>query len=128
MTDLPAVYRRHLEAVTGGGVHLLREVWERDGVLDFPYAVSLGATSRLEGIEAIVAYFEQLTLFGAFTFSGARAARTSAEDWVAELHGSSTVLATGAPYEQDYVVRFGLSPRGRLVWMREYWDPTRATA
>ena len=38
---------------------------------------------------------------------------------------SSPLTATGAPYEQDYIVRFGLSERGKLAWMREFWDPTR---
>jgi hypothetical protein len=81
---------------------------------------------RLDGIDEIVDYFTGLGLFGAFTIGDVEIWPTGPEAWVLEMHASSTVLATGAPYEQDYVARFALAPDGRLTWMREYWDPTRA--
>jgi uncharacterized protein len=123
--SLPEVYRAHLAAAAGGDAATLRAIWEPDGVVEFPYAVSVGTPTRLTGIDAIVDYFGGLSLFGPFAFSGVAAWPLGDGDWVAELHGSSTVLATGQPYEQDYVVRFRVSPAGRLSWLREYWDPTR---
>lgn len=125
MTTLPSIYRDHLAAATAPDAAALRRAWEPDGVLEFPYATSVGSPSLLEGIDAIERYFTELPLFGPFSFSDERAWRTGPGEWLAELHGSSTVLADGSPYEQDYIVRFSVSERGRLSWMREYWDPTR---
>lgn len=130
MSNVPQVYLDHLEAVTGSAPGALRALWEPDALLEFPYAASVGTAGRLEGIEAIVGYFDGLGLFGPFTFTALRAGRLEGdrEEWVLEMHASSTLRATGAAYEQDYVVRFGLADSGRLAWMREYWDPTRLAA
>ena len=123
------MYRRHLEASAVGDEATLREIWDADGVVEFPYAPAVGSPERLDGIDRIVEYFTGLQLFGQFTFGTIDVwplgdARTH---WLAELHASSVVLATGRPYEQDYIVRFSLGSSGRLEWMREYWDPTRFT-
>lgn len=104
----------------------MRAVWEPDGVLEFPYGESVGIPPRLEGIDAIVDYFSGLGVFGAWSFRDIRGSRVAdSSEYVLEMHGSSTVKATDAPYEQDYVVRFGLSAAGKVAWMREFWDPTR---
>lgn len=124
--DVPQVYLDHLAAVTGPEPASVREQWEPDGVLEFPYAASVGTASRLDGVDAIVGYFDGLRVFGDWSFSEPIARRIEGEDeWLVELHGSATLVASGTPYEQDYVVRFGLGPSGRLAWMREFWDPTR---
>jgi ketosteroid isomerase-like protein len=127
MTDpVPPAYLAHLAAVTGPDPRSVREHWERDGVLEFPYAGSVGSPGRLEGIDAIVGYFDGLRVFRDWSFRDTRAWRIAgADEYVLETHGAATIIATGAPYEQDYVVRLGLSPAGRLAWMREFWDPTR---
>lgn len=127
--NAPDVYRRHLEAAAIGDEASLREVWDAAGVVEFPYAPSLGSADRLDGIDRIVEYFAGLQLFGPFTFGTVEmwALDNARTHWLAELHASSVILATGFPYEQDYVVRFELGSSGRLVWMREYWDPTRLT-
>lgn len=126
MTAVPQAYLDHLEAITGPDPSTVRACWEPDGVLEFPYSASIGTPQRNEGIDAIVGYFDGLGLFTAFTFTDMRAWRVEGTDeYVLEMHGSSTVRATGTPYEQDYLVRFGLAPSGKLEWMREFWDPTR---
>jgi ketosteroid isomerase-like protein len=119
-------YLRHVRAAADGDATTLRELWVPDGVVEFPYAAHLGSPPRLDGIDEIVDYFTGLGLFGAFTIGDVEIWPTGPDAWVLEMHASSTVLATGAPYEQDYVARFALAPDGRLTWMREYWDPTRA--
>jgi ketosteroid isomerase-like protein len=131
MPDAPQVYLDHLTAVTTGDGALLRRIWSPDGVLEFPYSTSItGDVLRLAGIEAIVERFGHRgggMFTGGWTFRDMEAwPIADSRDWVLEVHGSSTVAATGRPYEQDYVVRFGLSEDGRLAWMREFWDPTRA--
>lgn len=127
MSAVPQIYLDHLTAVTGPDPASLRDSWEPDGVLEFPYAVSLAPTTRFEGADAIADFFAGgAERFGPFEFSDMHAWQVAdSDDYVLEMHGSSTVTATGAPYEQDYVVRFGLSERGKLAWMREFWDPTR---
>lgn len=128
MTAIPQVYLDHLNAVTGPDPASVRDYWEPDGIWEFPYSVSLmGSVMRLEGVEAIVDRFSGDSMFGdEWTFTDMRAwAIADSPDYVLEMHGSSIVAATGAPYEQDYIIRFGLAENGKLAWMREFWDPTR---
>lgn len=123
---IPPAYLGHLAAVTGPDPASVRQFWEPDGLLEFPYAGSVGSAARLEGIDAIVGYFDGLRTFRNWSFTGTRAWRIEgADEYVLETHGSAVLIATGHPYEQDYIVRFGLAPGGRLAWMREFWDPTR---
>lgn len=125
---IPPAYLAHLDAVTGPDPASVRQFWVPDGRLEFPYATSLGSPGLLEGVDAIVGYFDGLRTFRDWSFDGMRAWRIEgeADEYVLETHGSAVVIATGKRYEQDYVVRFGLAPDGRLAWMREFWDPTRA--
>lgn len=124
---IPPAYLDHLTAVTGPDPASVRASWEPDGVLEFPYAASVGSAGRLSGVDAIVGYFDGLRTFRDWSFDAMRAWRVEgADEYVLEMHGSAIVVATGSPYEQDYIVRFGLAPSGRLAWMREFWDPTRA--
>ena len=127
MTELPQIYLDHLNAITGEeNPERLRDVWEVDGILEFPYGKSLGVAPRVEGIDAIIDYFSGLGYFKDFTFRDMRAwAIADAPEYVLEMHGSATLVGSGKPYEQDYIVRFGVSPNQKLAWMREYWDPTR---
>jgi uncharacterized protein len=125
VTQPPQIYLDHLAAATTGDGDALRRVWADDGVVEFPYAGSVGSAPRLNGVAEIVGYFGRLGLFGPFTFRDVNAWQVGSNEWFVELHGSSTITATGAAYEQDYVVRFTVAPSGRLAFMREYWDPTR---
>lgn len=122
---VPAVFLGHVDAASRGDVAVLRELWEPEGVIEFPYASSLGTAGTLTGLDEITAYFSGLGLFAAFTVGDLVSWQIGDGQWLAEFHGSSTITATAAPYEQDYIVRFEISPRGRLSWLREYWDPTR---
>lgn len=120
--ELPVIYRRHLDAaVDDPGA--LAEVWEPDGVLEFPYAGSVASPFRLEGVPAMVAYFRELTAWSGWDFRDA-VVRKIGEEYVIEMHGSAD-RGDERRYEQDYIVRLGLSTRGRIAWMREFWDPTR---
>jgi hypothetical protein len=127
MTNIPQTYLDHLNAITAdANPEKLRDVWEVDGVLEFPYGQSLGIAPRVEGIDAIIEYFSGLGYFRDFTFSNMRGwPIADAPEYVVEMHGSATLVQSGNPYEQDYIVRFGLGPSQKLSWMREYWDATR---
>ncbi len=127
MIDVPDVYRAHLATITGPQPARVRDHWEPDGILEFPYSGSVGTPGRLDGIDAIGDYFGGDSPFADWSFGELHAWKIQdADEYLVETRGSATLLATGAAYEQDYIVRFGLSARGRLQWMREFWDPTRA--
>lgn len=125
MSTVPEVYLEHVHAAAAAELDTLRRIWSPDGVLELPYAGGLGTPEVLRGLPAIESYFTDLDLFGPFEIETIEGWSTVPDEWILEMHARSTVLATGAPYEQDYVVRFRLDDAGRLVWMREYWDPTR---
>ena len=121
MSDLPEIYRRHLAAATGDPAGL-ETVWEPDGVREFPYAPA-GSTARVDGVPAMIDYFTGLTGWANWSFTD-EIVRGIGDEFVVEVHGSAD-RDGGGRYEQDYIVRFGVSPRGRIAWMREFWDPTR---
>ncbi len=126
MTTAPQIYLDHLAAITGPEPASVRASWRPDGVLEFPYAAAIGGSPRLEGVDAIVGYFDGLGTFSDWSFTDLRAWKVEdADEHLVEFHGSATIVGTGARYEQDYIVRFGLAPDGLLQWMREFWDPTR---
>ncbi len=126
MSAIPQIYLDHLDAVTGSDPAAIRQAWEPDGFLEFPYGASIGGPERLQGVEAIVDLFGGPPRFTDLTFSDMQAwAIAGGPDYVLEMHGSGTITATGASYEQDYIIRFGIADSGKLAWMREFWDPTR---
>lgn len=105
----------------------MRAAWEPDGVIEFPYGASAGAPTHLDGVEEIVSYLSNLQIFSNWSFGEAQGWQLEGVQggFLAEMHGSVTVTETGAPYEQDYVIRLEIAPSGRIVRWREYWDPTR---
>ena len=129
MSNLPAAHRDHLAAATGDAA-ALTQVWEPDGTLEFPFADSVGTATRLEGIDAIVAYFHGLGGWSNWSFTDEVVRQIMTDDgtteFVVEMHGSADT-GDGGRYEQDYIVRFATGPDGRIRWMREFWDPTRLT-
>ena len=114
----------HLDAVTQDAQRL-RAVWAPDGVLEFPYAPA-DMTSRIEGVDALVAYFDGARRWGGWTFDAVNTVADEARHLhVAEIHASATWVETGAAYVQDYVIWMTLDEDGRIRSWREYWDKSR---
>lgn len=124
MFELPSPMLAHLEAVTTDAEQL-RAVWAPGGVLEFPYAPA-DMTSRIEGVDALVAFFDGPRRWGGWAFEPVR---VIADDLrrlhVAEIHGTATWVETGRPYVQDYVIWMELDDAGRIAHWREYWDKAR---
>ena len=124
MTALHPAMTAHLEAVTGDAGRL-RDVWAADGVLEFPYATD-EMTSRIEGVDALVAYFGGTRRWGSWDFRPVRAvADEERRLHVAEVHATAVHIDTGRPYVQDYVIWMTLDGAGRIEEWREYWDKAR---
>ncbi|RKG97750.1 nuclear transport factor 2 family protein [Corallococcus sp. CA053C] len=127
-SDLARVMDAHL-ALIGTDIERWLTLFADDAVVEFPYAPSLGMPSRLEGIEAIRAYFVPITQrFQGLAFAGVQRYPTTDPNvgWM-EVHGSATLQPSHFHYEQDYVMRLHLR-EGRIVRYREYWNPLAAPA
>ncbi|WP_404369575.1 nuclear transport factor 2 family protein [Corallococcus coralloides] len=124
--DLSRLMDAHL-ALIATDVERWLALFADDAVVEFPYAPSLGRPSRLEGIEAIRAYFAPITKhFQGLTFTDVRRypGVDSTTGWL-EVHGAATLHPGNIPYEQDYVMRVQVRD-GRIVHYREYWNPLAA--
>ncbi|RKH18779.1 nuclear transport factor 2 family protein [Corallococcus sp. CA047B] len=127
-SDLTRMMDAHL-ALIGTDIERWLGLFANDAVVEFPYAPSLGMPSRLEGIEAIRAYFVPITQrFQGLAFADVQRYPTTDPNvgWM-EVHGSATLLPSHFHYEQDYVMRLHLR-EGRIVRYREYWNPLAAPA
>ena len=99
-----------------------------DSILwELAYAPSLGHPARLSGREEAVRHatwfvgaVENFRFFDlkVYPFADPQGA-------VAEVKGEGLVRATGRTYRQDYVV-FLRAAEGKIVFLREYFDPARA--
>src|SRR6267142_5083751 len=98
-----------------------------DVVWELVYAPSLGHPARLSGREEVVRH---VTWFlGAvenFRFFDLRVHACADRDGaVAEVKAEGLIKTTGRIYRQEYVV-FLRAAGGKIVFIREYFDPTRA--
>ena len=98
-----------------------------DIVWELAYAPSLGHPPRLAGREAVVGHANWFV--GAvqnFRFFDLRLyALADPQGAVAEVKGEGLIKSTGRMYRQDYVL-FLRAAGGRIVFLREYFDPVRA--
>jgi len=99
------------------------ELWADDAVCEFPYAAE-GRPRRLEGRAEILEYMRAAG--GRFTIDAVDhlVLHEGRDDTrlVVEMAIRGHVLASGAPYDQQYVSVFAVAD-GRLQHYREYWNP-----
>jgi uncharacterized protein len=98
-----------------------------DILWELAYAPALGHPARLSGRAEVVRHatwfvgaVENFRFFDlkVYPFADPEAA-------VAEVKGEGLIKSTGRTYRQDYVV-FLRSTGGKIVFLREYFDPVRA--
>jgi ketosteroid isomerase-like protein len=98
-----------------------------DIVWELAYAPSFGHPARLSGREAVIGHATWFV--GAvenFRFFDLRIhALADPDGAVAEVKGEGLIKSTGRTYRQDYVV-FLRAAGGKIVFLREYFDPVRA--
>jgi ketosteroid isomerase-like protein len=119
--------RRHIETLVADNAQwqtLLADeiVWE------LPYAPSLGHPGRLEGRDVVIRHANWfLQTVTDFRFFDLRVyAFADPDGALAEVKAEGTIKPTGRRYVQDYVVLLG-SSNGKIVSLREYFDPVRAS-
>lgn len=96
-------------------------------VWDLPYAPSLGHPSKLDGRESVLRHagwfagaVEDFRFFDAIL-----TATDDPEHAIARVRGEGRIAATGRAYRQEYVI-FLTAEDGRIVHLREYFDPVQA--
>lgn len=99
------------------------DVYNEDVTIEFPYAPE-GHTRRLEGRDALLAFFGRIPTFARDFNVGEPTIHEIEGGLVAEYKGASTFIDTGLPYAQDYVL-FMTVRDGKIASMREYYDGQR---
>jgi len=118
--------RRHIETLVADNAQwqtLLADqiIWE------LPFAPSLGHPGRVEGRDAVIRHANWfLQTVTDFRFFDLRVYEFADPDGaLAEVKAEGTIKPTGRRYAQDYVVLLRAS-NGKIVFLREYFDPVRA--
>src|SRR5258708_4051297 len=126
MTIACDLLQRHIETLVTDNTQWQTLIAD-DVVWELPYAAALGHPSRLSGRDEVArhaAWFvgavEKFRFFDVrlHPFADADAA-------VAEVQAEGVIKATGRTYRQEYVV-FLRTVGGKIAFLREYFDPTRA--
>src|SRR6185436_5389530 len=96
-------------------------------VWELAYAAAIGHPSRLSGREEVVRHVtwflgavEQFRFFDLKVYAFA-----DPEGAVAEVKAEALIKPTGRIYHQEYVL-FLRAARGKIAFLREYFDPARA--
>jgi hypothetical protein len=128
MTVASELLQQHLQTLVADSPRWQMLIAD-DLVWELPYAAALGHPSRLSGRDAVVRHASWFV--GAvedFRFFDLRLqAFADPEAAVAEVKAEGIIKATGRTYRQEYVI-FLRAAGGKIVFLREYFDPTRAAA
>jgi ketosteroid isomerase-like protein len=123
MQDAKSLLVSHLRLIANNHTEW-RALYADHAVMEFPYASSINAPGRYEGIEIICKHIQTV-------FSGLREPRIHSvhahalEDGqgaMAEFEMSATVASTNLPYNQKYIALLR-AENGKIVFLREYWNP-----
>jgi uncharacterized protein len=98
-----------------------------DILWELPFAPALGHPGRLEGREAVETHVKWFrSAVENFRFSDIRVYPLADPDGaVGEVRAEGRIKASGREYRQEYVF-FLRATDGKIAFLREYFDPTRA--
>ena len=126
MTVASDLLQRHFQTLVADNTQWQTLIAD-DLLWELPYAVALGHPSRLSGRDEVVRHANWFV--GAvenFRFFDLRLhTLADPEAAVAEVKAEGIIKATGRIYRQEYVV-FLRAVGGKIAFLREYFDPTRA--
>ena len=101
-----------------------RDLFDEHAVLEFPYAPSLGAPEKYEGINNIFEIVQTAVISQLIEtiFSNIRIQSINSENAVGEFELMSKVKTTGNVYSQRYITLL-TSKNGKITHMKEYFNP-----
>ena len=126
MTIAADLLQRHFQTLVADNAQWQTLIAD-DVLWELPFAPALGHPARLSGRAEVVAHatwfvraVEDLRFFDlkVYPFADPEAA-------VAEVKAEALIKPTGRIYRQEYVV-FLRAAGGKIAFLREYFDPTRA--
>jgi hypothetical protein len=126
MHDAARILEQHFETLVNNN-----ESWKKliadDIVWELPYAPTLGHPLSLEGRAAVERHVDWfVSAVENFRFYDLRILPGSDPNAaVAEVKAEGIIKPTGRLYQQEYVV-FMRAAKGRIVFLREYFNPVRA--
>lgn len=126
-TTVPEEVRRvvegFFETLAGMRPDEFMALWHEDGVFEQPYAPP-GFPAVLEGAEAIRRHVEPMPqVFATFAYHDLDLHATDdPELFVCTVRSEATVLGSGRPYNNHYVIFFRIRD-GRIALYREFYDP-----
>jgi uncharacterized protein len=126
MTIATDLLQRHFETLVADNTQW-QTLLADDLIWELPFAVALGHASRLSGREEAVHHANWFTAtVENFHFFDLKLYPLADADWaVAEVKAQGVIKSTGRTYRQQYVV-FLRAVSGKIAFLREYFDPTRA--
>jgi ketosteroid isomerase-like protein len=110
-----------LDALKRGDVQPWVDMFQDDGVMEFPYAPAGGHT-RLDGKAAIAEYLRPYPERISIKRVIRRAVYHCGDVMVAEFACESTALSTGNAFEMNYVGIVTIQ-NGKVKHYRDYWNP-----
>ena len=125
MTVASDLLQRHIATLLSPGE------WEAliadDIVWELPFAPALGHPGRLEGREPVEKHVNWFrSAVEDFRFSDIRVYPWADPNGASgEVSAKGCIKETGREYQQEYVF-FLRVVGGKIAWLREYFDPTRA--
>jgi len=126
MTIASDLLQRHIQTLVDDNAQWQTLIAD-DVLWELAYAPSIGHPAQLSGREEAVRH--AIWFVGAvenFLFFELKVyALADPERAVAEVKGEGLIKSTGRMYRQDYVL-FLRAAGGKIVFLREYFDPVRA--
>jgi ketosteroid isomerase-like protein len=126
MTIASNLLQRHIQTLVADNVQWQMLIAD-DLVWELPYAPGIGHPARLSGREEVVRHVtwflgavEHFRFFDLTVYACA-----DPDVAVAEVKAEARIKPTGRLYHQEYVV-FLRAAGGKIVFLREYFDPVRA--
>lgn len=119
-TSFSDLLRGALGAQLKGGAEIA-DLFTEDVVFEFPYAPE-GLPRRLDGLTALKGHLTRLGPILELREFTLHAVHFSEKAVVFEFSCDGQGLATGLPYDQDYISVVSLR-EGRISYYRDYWNP-----
>lgn len=123
--DNSALVLQYLEIATKD-INQWLELLHDDIIIEFPYAESLGAPSKIQGKDVIKASIgDFLSQVPGLEFLNPKVFQTTDPNILfATYNAEVKVAATGKIYKQKYISHFTLAD-GKITYMAEYYDPAK---